>query len=168
MIPVKTLKANFQKFGFKKYDPEINEVINKSLQKHISQFVKNNKNSLKGGRITMPSEYYAIDSKNYHTNPDYNGTVMDISTNGLARPGLDINDPMRMIGDSRSMTGGSSVNKFKISLSSIDTKDVKLSKSAKSIIKDDFSRYMTTLLNKLDTKNDTLKTYQLRKVMRQK
>jgi hypothetical protein len=165
MIPVKTLKANFQKFGFKKYDTEINEVINKSLQKHISRFVKNNKKSLKGGRITMPSEYYAIDSKNYHTNPDYNGTVMDITT---ARPGLDINDPMRMIGDSRSMTGGSGVNKFKISLSSIDTKDVKLSKFAKSIIKDDFSKYMTTLLNKLDTKNDTLKTYQLRKVMRQK
>lgn len=67
---------------------------------------------------------------------------MDIPTNELARPGLDINDPMKIIGDSRSMTGGNSVNKFKVSLSSIDSKDVKLSKFAKSIIKEDFEKYI--------------------------
>lgn len=74
----------------------LNRLLNNFLKHHSKSKILSG-----GGSVLMPQEYFGVTTHNYYA-PDklpdhYDGTVMDIPTETLARPALEIN-PVPKVG----------------------------------------------------------------------
>lgn len=123
IITEKSVRENFMKYGFKSADEQTIEIMNKSfggfLKKTLAKAEKVAKGGIikeehvmkaigggskqSGGRVTMPLEYYGVNSGHYHENPEM-GANMDV-TDTTIRPAMNVNDPSGLI-EKFDMTGG--------------------------------------------------------------
>ena len=107
-IDSKTLLKNAKKFGFKGVDADVLPALNHALQAFVFNTLRKivKKNKIQSGGLVMASEYYGVDSGAFYDPSempyDYNGKVMDMPYDGIARPSLHINDPTGVL----AMTGG--------------------------------------------------------------
>jgi hypothetical protein len=102
IITANHVKRNISKFGFTSYDQSVVEVFNKALQtfieKKVHAAVKKAKGELRieahhvGGRVTMPSEYYGVESNHYVNVLNNNGVDMTVN-NMWIRPPMDLMAP---------------------------------------------------------------------------
>jgi hypothetical protein len=111
------IKNSLKPFGFKTFDPEVIELLNKAFQNYIKNTVtkhtkhtKSTKSTgtMQGGRVIMPMEYYGVQTSAYVENPAHSD--MSVSDTWV-RPPLEMN----MVG----MVGGAA--KFALSLKSVES-----------------------------------------------
>lgn len=87
-ISDRQISSNLKKVGFIKVDPKVNELINEASFRLVRRTLEKamKKAILKGGRVTMPLEYYGIRTDNFVA--DAKGTDMT-ATESRIRPHFD-------------------------------------------------------------------------------
>lgn len=99
IITANHVKRNVRKFGMKTYDDEIVSLLNNAILTFIEKKVRQAMRKAKGvshidivhfgGRVTMPVEYYGVETNHYVDVVDNNGVDMSVS-NMWIRPPMDI------------------------------------------------------------------------------
>ena len=113
------IKNGLKPFGFKTFDPEVIELLNKAFQNYIKNTVAKHAKHTKGtksggdevqsgGRIVMPMEYYGVQTSEYVENPTHSDTSV---SDTWVRPPLEMN----LVG----MAGGAA--KFAVILKSVES-----------------------------------------------
>lgn len=136
-----SMSKNLKKWGFASYHESVHDSLNKGLQNFAR---KQSKRIQSGGRVTMPQEYFGINSGKYlNVAPGPSLTV----TNEMIRPAMDASDPTGVI------TGGGQKH-FQLSQAAINqaTSGMGLSSSQKKQIKLAFEEKTTELFNKVQQK----------------
>ena len=162
-ISSKQLLLKIKPFGFTSYGDHTLRAVNDALKNCVKFCTKQH---MKGGRVTMPMEYYGIDSGNYYAPADlphgYDGEIMDIVTDTVARPSL----PYHNV----AMSGGGA--KFCVTVKSVkDASDVTLTPVLTKYIKAKFESLMTEILAKISkskSKSTKLETADFEKVLKNK
>lgn len=101
------IKYGLKQFGFKTFDPEVIELLNKAFKNYIKNTVAKSggKGSQAGGRVIMPMEYYGVQTSEYVENPAHSDTSV---SDTWVRPPLEMN-----------LIGGAA--KFALSLKSVES-----------------------------------------------
>jgi len=104
------IKYGLKQFGFKTFDIEVIELLNKAFKNYIKNTVAKSggKESQAGGRVIMPMEYYGVQTSEYVENPAHSDTSV---SDTWVRPPLEMN----LAG----MVGGAA--KFSLSLKSVES-----------------------------------------------
>lgn len=106
------IKNGLKPFGFKTFDSEVIELLNKAFKNYIkntvAKHVKHGGEAQAGGRVIMPMEYYGTQTSEYVENPVHSDTSV---SDTWVRPPLEMN----LVG----MAGGAA--KFALSLKSVES-----------------------------------------------
>lgn len=146
------IKNGLKPFGFKTFDPEVIELLNKAFENYIKNTIAKHTKHTKsggdevqsGGRVIMPMEYYGVQTSEYVEAPTHSD--MSVSDTWV-RPPLEMN----LVG----MAGGAA--KFLLSLKSVESaleehdiyKKNKVAKHLQSKIETMFSE----IINKVSKKS---------------
>lgn len=164
------VKRNLSKFGFKSFDVNIVQSLNSSLhaflEKKVRKAIKKAKGVSRleaqhvGGRVSMPSEYFGIQSNHYVETLNNNGVDMTVN-NMWIRPPMDLMAPT--VATSTAATGGAANTPvFSLSLSVFRnacseaiqkvSRDTSLSLDAQKSLHSDFLRLMTEFMTSVAKK----------------
>lgn len=107
------IKNGLKPFGFKTFDSEVIELLNKAFKNYIKNTIAKHakhggEGEQSGGRVIMPMEYYGVQTSEYVDAPVYSD--MSVSDSWV-RPPLEMN----LVG----MDGGAA--KFVLSLKSVES-----------------------------------------------
>lgn len=161
MIKDNCIKKNIRKWGYKTYDENITDSLNKALK----NFLKCHMKKQSGGRIVHSSEFYGVDSGKYSANTDSSSLSV---TEDFIRPPLSANDPTGAI------VGGAKKS-FEICLKAVSEHaselGIELKNKEKKAMKEMFETKLTALMNsakKQTQKDDHLDYKTFKNVLDQK
>ena len=189
IITANHVKRNIARFGFTSYDHNVVEVLNKTLQtfieKKLQSAVKKAKGEVRiqahhvGGRVTMPSEYFGVESNHYVDVLNNNGVDMTVN-NMWIRPPMDMMAPT--VAAPNAATGGAAKQQecFSLSLSVFKnacteaiqkvSRDSNLSLQAQKELHAKFTQLVGEVLKSVSrkSKNNHLSTRDLQEVLAMK
>jgi hypothetical protein len=142
VLSKQSISKNLKKWGFNSYHENVHTALSNSLNNYAQ---RQNTRIQNGGRVTMPQEYFGIDSGKYQA--DAPGPSLTV-TDEWIRPPADTSDPTGVI------VGGGQ-RRFTVSQDSFNkaTTGMGMSSQQKRAIKASYEKKMTELLNAVEKKN---------------
>jgi hypothetical protein len=172
IISKRHINGQLKKFGFREAEEGVYDIINK-YHLGLVKNVASKKQSLQGGRVAMPLEYFGGETSSYTSSPNFT----DISsTNSWVRPTLPLNDPSGFLGTQKALDPfvGGGAPCFQVPKSSckeaLSHLDIEHSKNLVEKTKLKFETLMTKVLNKVSKSSKSssvLKQSELKSVLNQ-
>jgi hypothetical protein len=174
IISKQHIKGQLKKFGYNDAEEGVHNLINNYHRSFVRHLLDKRRTYQKGGRVSMPLEYFGGNTSSYSSSPTYS----DISpTNSLLRPSIVLNDPSGVLATPKALQGlvGGATPCFQVTKSAcknaleqldIDTQGIDKHRLVEDT-KQKFEKLMTKALKnaKRSSKSSTLKESDLSAVL---